>query len=1460
MDSKREITIFEEIDIISTRSSLEFEPNSSSHHQPDLSITLSPSPSQSHHTTTERLETKTHPSPKTDNRCSTTAKSNREITDSMSATKSTNSTSPSNRYSRKRSSDTTNDKTRKNDETIVKSSESEKPSSSVKRDKSKSTKATSSRHRSRSHERKIDRKTIEPSSSHDSSLNKTKTNQEKDSISNHATINPDKKSSRGSSIPSTHSDHRERRRRRSSDRYQHDSSARYDRRSDHNHRHRSPYHSNTHYVHYHHHHHYRSPSPRYRRHHYQRRRSNSRQRRRSSSRHRRTRYFSSTSSSISFSPRRRTRSRTSSSSSSSSSSYTSISRSSSSTSRSSSRTNHYYHEKKNRRSPTLEKLFLKASESIEAVSTQKNPALPSSSAPTTHYLPIPPNSTTLDMPIASLPEPNVFYPERFTGFSAPPPPLNLPLQQRCLKEITTDVAAIPRTVFNEIQPVSSSTLDDVGSGKISQSNDSSTIVRPPSSRPPRVSRFSDVTSTTSSEPVINTNIPVDTPLNYTQISENINCLPASRRQQKRHNREVMECECTTSEYDRSRGIKACGSDCLNRMLLIECGPLCPCGQWCSNRRFQRHSYAAHKLALFKTEMKGHGLRTTSTIRKGRFLAEYVGEVIDMDELARRNKKYKRDGNIHQYVMSLIHGTVIDSTMKGNWARFINHSCEPNCVAEKWLVNGEYRMGIFAKRDLDVNEEITIDYRFESSNAADLANEKCYCGAPTCRGTISIKPNNNNSTKRQNRRQPLDDDELLDYLLDEHTNEYVVPKTIEEIRQLIQIMSRTDGENVRTIELNLIKSSSQKHLELPRLFLECNGLHVLCSWMKDILLENADEDEQQHYSDEFKYQLLDFIHLVLPIKDRTTVIKNGLFDLVAKKLQLPSKPNDQMNSMTDEEQIHSLMNSMLDHLENPIVAKLCHIYSTWTSLKERFIIPKRKEPEADSDHHHHRHHHHHHYSSKHRHEEPSSRLSFTTRSSYSQQKPYDRSYSRRSYTVRETPRTQEQQLSKDERRKLFEQQYEDEEKARMAAVNGESPGSQNEPPHKKQRTSDNTESMIPHTPPQPELSSAYPNQMDQTSWIHQHLSQIPIEYIRSYMASIGAQENSASATSVDKDEPVPPPPARPENEAELSHIIQLPSGWSVAMCPTDSSVYFYNRETNTTSWTPPSVATSANTSAPLLDLSPLSSAHILEQRRPLPIPHHHQHSSSSSHSNMKLVKHPHRHARTHKHHHISSTNSNKRKRPVTTTTTTRTDTAAATKPDVEGPSENMLHKTIKQEETNDVNKSLEHDEETSVSVSKIPTEDTNAINGSTTIKDDINESNNNNASSSSKINRDLLRKNISQHVHATLKPYTKRTCKQGRIASTDDIKYLVKKFTLAVLDKEIEKAKDERIPLLPVLNDRVRLKTEVYIKKYMNKMGSVFQRHDVSVSHSHSSVIVDTAAPPAGCQPETSLQATTSNSE
>lgn len=54
--------------------------------------------------------------------------------------------------------------------------------------------------------------------------------------------------------------------------------------------------------------------------------------------------------------------------------------------------------------------------------------------------------------------------------------------------------------------------------------------------------------------------------------------------------------------------------------------------------------------------------------------------------------------------------VIDATLKGGPARFINHSCEPNCATQKWMVRGEEHVGIFAIKMIPPGTEITYDYR------------------------------------------------------------------------------------------------------------------------------------------------------------------------------------------------------------------------------------------------------------------------------------------------------------------------------------------------------------------------------------------------------------------------------------------------------------------------------------------------------------------------------------------------------------------------------------------------------------------------------------------------------------------------------------------------------------------------------------------------------------------------------
>lgn len=55
--------------------------------------------------------------------------------------------------------------------------------------------------------------------------------------------------------------------------------------------------------------------------------------------------------------------------------------------------------------------------------------------------------------------------------------------------------------------------------------------------------------------------------------------------------------------------------------------------------------------------------------------------------------------------------IIDAT-KGSMARFVNHSCEPNCKMDMWTVGGRPRMALFAGRDIELGEELTYDYNFE----------------------------------------------------------------------------------------------------------------------------------------------------------------------------------------------------------------------------------------------------------------------------------------------------------------------------------------------------------------------------------------------------------------------------------------------------------------------------------------------------------------------------------------------------------------------------------------------------------------------------------------------------------------------------------------------------------------------------------------------------------------------------
>ena len=61
--------------------------------------------------------------------------------------------------------------------------------------------------------------------------------------------------------------------------------------------------------------------------------------------------------------------------------------------------------------------------------------------------------------------------------------------------------------------------------------------------------------------------------------------------------------------------------------------------------------------------------------------------------------------------------MIDAGPKGNLARYINHSCDPNCQTEPWIVNSDKRIGIFAIRDIMPDQELTFNYQLEQCGDA-----------------------------------------------------------------------------------------------------------------------------------------------------------------------------------------------------------------------------------------------------------------------------------------------------------------------------------------------------------------------------------------------------------------------------------------------------------------------------------------------------------------------------------------------------------------------------------------------------------------------------------------------------------------------------------------------------------------------------------------------------------------------
>ncbi|EIE89509.1 hypothetical protein G6F46_003760 [Rhizopus delemar] len=418
---------------------------------------------------------------------------------------------------------------------------------------------------------------------------------------------------------------------------------------------------------------------------------------------------------------------------------------------------------------------------------------------------------------------------------------------------------------------------------------------------------------------------------YVNLIENVYCGSATG---KTIAEESMPCECKyLQEVDDLDA--ACGDDnyCINRMMFMECtAEDCPCGRYCRNRRFQLRQFA--RVDVIRTEKKGFGLRALTDLPTNSFIMEYIGEVIPNQEFIRRTKEYEASGLEHYYFMTLKTDEIIDATKKGCLARFINHSCNPNCVTQKWVVGKNMRIGIFTNRGIKAGEELTFDYKFERYGAQA---QVCYCGEFACKGFIGGSFKNSDSPRTKTVSSKIltntddeedDDDDNNDRKQSDSDIEEVVTLTQkrmlqkmkrrketqplqhpDEVKSFVKKMLDSVGKSRLVIKLlhrlELIDKDTTLGKEIFRKFIHLHGLKMLKFWLGEWKND--------------KEILIRVFHVLsqLPLTNRNGLEDCKMFEIVGKFIH------------NKDEQINTSAKDLL---------------SNWEPLKSIYRIPKRHTTE------------------------------------------------------------------------------------------------------------------------------------------------------------------------------------------------------------------------------------------------------------------------------------------------------------------------------------------------------------------------------------------------------------------------------------------------------------------------------------------------------------------------------------
>jgi hypothetical protein len=137
----------------------------------------------------------------------------------------------------------------------------------------------------------------------------------------------------------------------------------------------------------------------------------------------------------------------------------------------------------------------------------------------------------------------------------------------------------------------------------------------------------------------------------------------------------------------------------------------------------------------RSTIHGTGAFASTDIKKGTRIAEYVGDRISHAEADRRYAD-KTDDDNHTFLFTVDNRVVIDGGVGGNEARYINHSCDPNCET----VIEDRKVFIEAIKSIKKGDELGYDYLIERDDDDPPDVDviwACRCGSPKCRGSMLV---------------------------------------------------------------------------------------------------------------------------------------------------------------------------------------------------------------------------------------------------------------------------------------------------------------------------------------------------------------------------------------------------------------------------------------------------------------------------------------------------------------------------------------------------------------------------------------------------------------------------------------------------------------------------------------------------------------------------------------------------